>query len=160
MSKDEMFLSSFSKMINTRRNLNKLKRRNCLPDYHYTEIGCIALIDKMEDANVTKLSEAFYMTRGGVSKTIKKLLSYGAIESYQKPENKKEVYFKLTAKGREIYEKNNELAAEMREIDNAIFNLLDDKEKDVVIKFLEIYNQKLEAHIEKENILRNEGGSL
>lgn len=156
MNKDAMFISNFNKMVRSRRDLNKLKRLNCLPEYHYTEIMCISLIPAMEDANVTKLSEASYMTKGGVSKTIKKLLRYGAIESYQKPENKKEVYFNLTAKGKEIYGKYNELSAAMNEIDQAVFSLLGEEEKDTIIKFLDTYNQYLEGFIEKEKARKAE----
>ena len=35
------------------------------------------------------------MTRGAISKITKKLIKKGIIESYQKPDNKKEIYFRL-----------------------------------------------------------------
>ncbi|MDF2935735.1 MAG: transcriptional regulator, MarR family [Paenibacillaceae bacterium] len=55
------------------------------------------------DSNVTKLAESFYMTRSAISKITKKLMEKGLIDSYQKPENKKEIYFRLTEQGRRLY---------------------------------------------------------
>jgi DNA-binding MarR family transcriptional regulator len=49
---------------------------------------------KLQGANVTKLSKTFRLTRGAISKLVKRLIKVDAIESYQKPENKKEIYYK------------------------------------------------------------------
>lgn len=160
MNKEELFLSYLNKMIDVRRALNKLSKKEFLPDYHYTEIKCIALIGSMEDSNVTRLSEASYMTRGGISKTIKKLLSYGVIESYQKPENKKEIYYKLTSTGKNILKEIDNFTGALRERDKIVFNGLNEDEKDIVIKFLEKYNEHLKEDIAKIEIINIEDENL
>lgn len=59
---------------------------------------CIEYIGKNEDSNVTNLANDFYITRAAISKLTKKL-----IESCQKPENKKEIYYKFTENGWKIF---------------------------------------------------------
>ena len=66
--------------------------------YKPSEVHYIEYIGKNEDFNVTKLANDFYMTRGAISKLTKKL-----IESYQKPENKKEIYYKFTENSWKIF---------------------------------------------------------
>jgi DNA-binding MarR family transcriptional regulator len=160
MDKENVFLSSFNKMVEIRRALNKLNKKNHLPDYHYTEIRCIALIGTMEEANVTKLSEASYMTRGGISKTVKKLLSYGVIESYQKSANKKEIYFELTPMGKEIFRKYKEFTHARDERDKIVFNELSEVEKDTVIKFFNRFYEHLKGDMDKAKILNYEEDNL
>ncbi|MHB8072679.1 winged helix DNA-binding protein [Desulfosporosinus fructosivorans] len=46
------------------------------------------------------------MTRGAISKITKKLTSKDAISSYQKEDNRKEVYFRLTDYGELLYKKH------------------------------------------------------
>ncbi|MDP4090181.1 MAG: winged helix DNA-binding protein [Bacillota bacterium] len=156
MNKEELFLSDFNKMLELRRALGKLNRRAHLPDYHYTEILCISLIGTLPEANVTKLSEASYMTRGGISKTIKKLINYGVVESYQKPENKKEIYFELTDKGKEIFTKNEQFTEAQEDIYKSVFNELAEEEKNSVIKFLKTLEIRLMEEIDKSELLNEE----
>ncbi|WP_217598169.1 MarR family transcriptional regulator, partial [Cohnella sp. GbtcB17] len=73
------------------------------------------------DASVTKLAERIYMTRSAISKIAKKLMEMGLIESYQKPENKKEIYFKLSEQGEAVSRIHEELHNVFRERDRAIF---------------------------------------
>ena len=121
-------------------------------DYQISEVHCIELIGKMQDANVTRLSEAFYMTKGAISKIVKKLLRYGAIESYQKPDNKQKIYYNLTELGVAINIKHEKLHKELVERDDNVYQQLNEQEKDSVIKFLEIYNCHLENELKKLNI--------
>jgi len=107
---DKLILfKSLQKMNNIKGVLNGLTEKRNSSEYQVSEIHCIELIGKMDDANSTKLSEAIYMTKGAVSKIIKKLLRYGAIEYYQKPKNKKKIYYKLTALGNVIDKKHEKL---------------------------------------------------
>lgn len=160
MNKEDLFLLNLNRMIDVRRSLNKLSKKGYLPDYNYTELKCIALIGNMGEANVTRLAEASYMTRGGISKAIKRLLNSGVVESYQKPENKKEIYFILTDMGKNIYKKYEEYTDSLKERDKIVFNGLSEGEKDVVVKFLEKYNEYLEENIAKAEIMIYEDDNL
>ncbi len=96
MNKEEQVISGFRDLFNKMVWLNKFKMEEYLNDYKPSEVHCIEYIGQNVDTNVTKLAGAFYMTRSAMSKITKKLIAKGIIESYQKPDNKKEIYYRLT----------------------------------------------------------------
>jgi len=104
------------------------------------------------DSNVTKLAESLYMTRGAISKMTKKLMEKGLIESYQKPDNKKEIYFRLTEQGLRIYKVHEELHKSFQERDKAVFEQISDEQFDSVISFVEKYCRHLDEEIKKMGI--------
>ena len=75
-----------------------------LKDYSYTEMHTIDSIGKIENPNVTKIAQNMDLTKAAISKIIKKLILKKSIETYQNPDNKKEIYYKLTPLGQKIYE--------------------------------------------------------
>ncbi|TCS78157.1 MarR family transcriptional regulator [Pectinatus cerevisiiphilus] len=124
------------------------ERPNVLEEYHkklfegmrLAEVHCIDKIGSIEDANVTKIATEMHMTRGAISKICKKLLCRKLIDSYQKPENNKEVYFNLTEEGKEIY------FVHKKYHDRAIQSYLDmltaytEDEEKAILKFLQAMN--------------------
>jgi len=98
---------------------------------------------------VTKLAESFYMTRGAISKLTKKLIEKGLIESYQKSDNKKEIYFRLTQQGKVIYQIHEDLHNEFHERDKAVFEQVTDDQFDSMLQFVDKYNRHLDAEIKK-----------
>ncbi|MDF2942988.1 MAG: MarR family transcriptional regulator [Herbinix sp.] len=129
--------------------LNAKQLKDYLKDYQFSEVHCIEIINHLENANVTKIAEAAHMTRGGISKITKKLITRGAIESYQAPENKKEIYFKLTEIGRDMVRRHNEIHKMWEERDNAVVNMISENESKIIISFLNKFNQHIEAEIKK-----------
>ncbi|MGL4989616.1 MAG: MarR family transcriptional regulator [Sarcina sp.] len=152
MSKDEEVIKEFRNLFNKMASLNKLKMEVALKDYKPSEIHCIEFIGENVDSNVTKLAESFYMTRGAISKLSKKLIEKGYIESYQKPDNKKEVYFRLTKQGKEIYAIHENLHREFHKRDKSVFDKVNDDEFDSMLRFIENYNNHLDNEIKKVNI--------
>jgi len=149
MNKEEQIIMGFRDLYNKSVFLNKFKMESSLNGYKPSEIHCIEYIGKNADSNVTKLAESFYMTRGAISKIAKKLIEKGIIESYQKPENKKEIYFRLTEQGKLIYKIHEELHKEFRERDKAVFNQVTEEQFDSMLNFVENYNRHLDAEIKK-----------
>jgi len=115
MNKEEQVIMSFRNLYNKMVWLNKLKMEESLKGYKSSEVHCIEYIGRNVDSNVTKLAESFYMTRSAISKVTKKLIKKGYIESYQKTDNKKEIYFRLTPQGKEIYKIHDELHKEFQD---------------------------------------------
>jgi DNA-binding MarR family transcriptional regulator len=152
MNKQEQVMMVFRDLYNKMVWLNKYKMEKSLKGYKSSEVHCIEYIGRNADSNVTKLAESFYMTRGAISKVSKKLIKKGIIESYQKPDNKKEIYFRLTEKGQEIYKIHEELHKEFQERDKAVFEQITEGQFDSIIKFIENYNRHLDAEIKKMNI--------
>ena len=149
MSKQEQVIENFRNVFNKMAWLNKLKMKDCLGEYKPSEVHCIEYIGKNEEANVTKLAESFYMTRGAISKLTKKLINSDLIESYQKPDNKKEIYFKLKGKGLEIFVIHEALHKEFRDRDKAVFEDISEKQFDDMLNFMEKYGNHLDLEIKK-----------
>ncbi|WP_283591576.1 MarR family transcriptional regulator [Clostridium butanoliproducens] len=113
---------------------------------------CIDLIGRTKDANVTKLSEALCMTRGAISKMTKRMIEQKVITKYQKPDNKKEVYFALTDFGKELYIKHEKAHKNYEKRDMKFFEQINVEEQDIILKFLEDFNNYLESKIKELDV--------
>ncbi|URJ62073.1 MarR family transcriptional regulator [Paenibacillus polymyxa] len=152
MNKEEQVIVGLRDLFNKMVWLNKDKMEDSLKGYKPSEVHCIEYIERNVDSNVTKLAESLYMTTGAISKITKKLIKKGIIESYQKPDNKKEVYFRLTEEGKVIYKIHDELHKEFQERDKAVFEQVTEEQFDSMISFLEKYSRHLDAEIKKQGI--------
>ncbi|WP_413378578.1 MarR family transcriptional regulator [Paenibacillus taichungensis] len=149
MNKEEQVLLGFRDLYNKLVWLNKDKMEESLKGYKPSEVHCIEYIEKNVDSNVTKLADSFYMTRGAISKLTKKLIEKGLIESYQKSDNKKEIYFRLTEQGKVIYQIHEDLHNEFQERDKAVFEQVTDEQFESMLNFVDKYNRHLDAEIKK-----------
>lgn len=152
MKTEEQVMMGLWDLFNKMVWLNKIKMEDSLKGYKSSEVHFIEYIGKNVDSNVTKLAESFYMTRGAISKMAKKLIKKGIIESYQKPDNKKEIYFRLTEKGQAVYKVHEELHKEFQERDKAVFEQVTEEEFDSMLSFVENYSRHLDAEIKKLGI--------
>lgn len=152
MNKEEQVLMGFRDLFNKMVWLNKFKMEDSLKGYKSSEVHCIEYIGRNVDSNVTKLAESFYMTRGAMSKITKKLLKKGIIESYQKPDNKKEIYFRLTEQGKEVYKIHEKLHKEFQERDKVVFEQITEEQFDSMLSFIEKYSKHLDSEIKKAGI--------
>ncbi|MGG3729845.1 MarR family transcriptional regulator [Bacillus wiedmannii] len=152
MNKEEQVINGFRELYNKLVWLNKDKMEEGLKGFKSSEVHCIEYIENNADSNVTQLAEAFYVTRGAISRMTKKLIKKDLIESYQKSENKKEIYFRLTEQGKEIYKIHEELHNEFQERDKAVFEQVTEAEFESIISFVEKYSRHLDAEIKKQGI--------
>ncbi|AFQ15051.1 MarR family transcriptional regulator [Bacillus thuringiensis] len=152
MNKEEQVMNGFRELYNKLVWLNKDKMEEGLKGFKSSEVHCIEYIENNVDSNVTQLAEAFYVTRGAISRMTKKLIQKGLIESYQKSENKKEIYFRLTEEGKEIYKIHEDLHKEFQERDKAVFEQVTEEEFDSIVSFVEKYSRHLDAEIKKQGI--------
>jgi DNA-binding MarR family transcriptional regulator len=152
MNKGEQVMNEFRGLFNKMASLNKTKMEDILKDYKSSEVHCIEYIGSNVDPNVTKLAESFYMTNGAISKLTKKLINKGLIESYQKPDNKKEIYFRLTEQGKKVYEIHEGLHQEFQQRDKIIFEDVTEEQFDGMLKFIEKYSKHLDEEIKKSHI--------
>ena len=118
-----------------------------LVDYKFNEMHCIDFIGKLDKPNVTKLSDNLNLTRGAVSKIIKKLVKKGAIEIYRTENNKKEIYYKLTESGRKIFLAHEKMHHEWEKEDMEYLSGIDKDELVRVCAFFDNYNKFLESRI-------------
>ncbi|PFX67632.1 MarR family transcriptional regulator [Bacillus toyonensis] len=152
MNKEEKIIVGFRDLYNKIVWLNKDKMEDSLKGYNSSEVHCIEYIEKNVDSNVTKLAESFYMTRGAISRITKKLIKKGLIESYQKSDNKKEIYFRLTEQGKVIYKIHEDLHKEFEERDKVLFDQVTEEEFDSILSFVEKYSRHLDTEIKKQGV--------
>jgi len=153
MNKEEQVIMGFSDLLNKMESLNKFKMEDSLRGYKPSEVHCIEYIERNADSNVTKLAESFYVTKGGISKITQKLVKKGLIESYRKPDNKKEIYFRLTEQGKVINKVHEELHKEFQERDKAVFEQVTEEQFDSMLSFVEKYSRHLDAEIKKQGVV-------
>lgn len=152
MNKEEQVMMGFRDLLNKMGWLNKIKMEDSLKGYKSSEVHYIECIGRNVDSNVTKLAESLYMTRGAISKMTRKLIKRGIIESYQKPDNKKEIYFRLTEKGQVIYKVHEALHKEFQERDKAVFEQVTEEQFDSMLSFVDKYSRHLDDEIKKLGI--------
>ncbi|SJZ86688.1 transcriptional regulator, MarR family [Pilibacter termitis] len=150
MDKEEIILNKTREVLNKMGWLNKYKMEQMLSDYQSSEVHTIECISKGEFVNVTKIAQSLYMTRSAASKIAKKLLDKKLIERYQRTENKKEVYFRLTEKGREVNEIHENLHKEFLARDKVVFDEITEEQLAGFLAFIQRYSKHLDEEIKRE----------
>lgn len=152
MNQEERVMTEFTELFSKLVWLNKSKLEASLNEHQSSEVHCIEYIGKHTDPNVTRLASALYMTSGAISKIMKKLIRKGLVESYKKPDNKKEIYFRLTKQGADVYRIHEELHKEFRERDRAVFEQVTAEQFDGMLRFMESYGRHLDEEIRKQGL--------
>ena len=148
MKEQQILLQEIASMLQRQEMLSKLTENVCLEEYGYSETHCIDYIGKTELPNVTKIAENMQMTRGAISKMTKKLLAKGLIEKYTLENNKKEVYFRLTESGMELYKEHEKRHKLWEQRDSKFLERQSQSETAIIIKFMKEFNAYLEEQIE------------
>ena len=112
------------------------------------EVHCIDWIGQIESPNVTKVAQKMGVTRGGVSKISKKLQQKNLIESYQRAENNKEIYFRLTELGRLVFEEHEAHHLKSQQEKMNLLATYNENEQRIILRFLNEINKKYEERAE------------
>lgn len=125
-----------------------------LGNYSYTEMHCIDCIGKTHNPNVTKIAQNMNLTKAAISKIIKKLLLKKSIEIYKSSNNKKEIYYKLTQTGQEVFEKHLVMHEIWCNKDEKFFKQFSKKELEITLDILLKYSKSLQNRLDniKENL--------
>jgi len=149
MNKDEQVIAGLRDLVNKWAWLNKVKMEASLKDYKPSEVHYIECIGKDTDSNLTEIADSLYMTRGAITKITRKLIKKGLLESYRKPGNRKQIYFRLTKQGQAINRLHEKLHKEFRERDKTVFEQVSDEQFDSMLDFVTRYCKHLDAEIQK-----------
>lgn len=149
MEQHQILLQEIAAMLQRQELLTKLTENVCLEEYSYSETHCIDYIGKTELPNVTKIAESMQMTRGAISKMTKKLLAKGLIDKYTLESNKKEVYFRLTESGMELYREHEKRHKLWEQRDSKFLERYSPDEIEIITKFMREFNIYLEEKIEE-----------
>ena len=136
--------------IQERSNILEHHKEEILAGINLAEVHCIDKIGSMDYSNVTKIAAEMSMTRGAISKITKKLLSKNLIDSYQKPENNKEIYFCLTEQGKKVYTEHKKCHIQAQQEKLSILSTYSDVEQAIILRFLNDINQKYDKKLKEE----------
>src|SRR5579884_2553563 len=75
-----------------------------LQDISITAMKVIDAIGRLEPVNGITISEQFHIPKGTVSKITRRLIAKDLITQESLPNNKKEIFFRLTPLGKELFE--------------------------------------------------------
>ncbi len=148
--------TTLSTLLNTFDLLNISLTKHADPilsGFSITEMHCIECIGKIELPNAAKISRSLNITRGGISKMLKKLICKEAIEAYELEENKKEIYYRLTETGLKIFLAHEKMHKAWNDKDKEFFKQYSEQEAKLIMDFVRKYSEHLKkslAEIEKK----------
>ncbi len=145
-------LRQFTQLYNNQDILSNLINSGLNSRYSNSELHCIEAIGKLERPNGVQLATLLSMTRGAVTKLAKRLLQDGLIERYTISDNKKEIYYRLTSIGEVLYKEHEVAHTKWEERDIAFLSSVPIKEQQVVLEFLQKFNNYLQAKIQEESL--------
>ncbi|AGY78056.2 MULTISPECIES: MarR family transcriptional regulator [Clostridium] len=106
----------------------------------FSQIHCIAAIEYIEDANITKLAQELGMTTGAITKMCRKLLNEGYVSKYQKEGNNKEIYYDLTELGLDVSRVHKKVHEKSYNKKKDIIAQYNNEEKVAILRFLNDMN--------------------
>ncbi|MRG28570.1 MarR family transcriptional regulator [Laceyella tengchongensis] len=113
-----------------------------------TAIHVIDCIGDNEPINNTAIAKRMNLSKANITKISVKLLDEGLIKRFQLNDNKKEIYFRLTSKGKHVYELHKKLHKRKEQQFYQFLDSFSATEQEVILKFL----QKLTTRIAEEQI--------
>lgn len=143
-------INSLKEIYEKEEILGKIAFKGNFENCGVSEIHCIDAIGKIENPNVTKISQHMNMTTGAISKITKKLLNNNFIYKYKNPNNNKEIYFKLTESGEKLYKCHKIKHSQWEERNAIFFKSIDKEEQKIIDNFLSRFNNYLDKIIEAE----------
>ena len=145
---EEIIFEKTSEFLEKAEVYNDMSNKNQNWDLSLSEIHCID-IEKLESPNVTLLANTMRMTRGGITKITRKLIKKEFITSFKEEGNKKEVYFRLTSKGMEVYLDHEKTHKAAKDREMGFYSTFTVEEQKIVLNFLERSNKHLQKEMEK-----------
>ena len=140
MTKSELILEQFRRYANSADIMSKLHSREILSGYGNSELNCIDCIGRMKHPNAARIADEMDLTRSAKDAAI----------SYQLPGNQKEIYYKLTPYGRELFRQHRLRHLNWEQRDREFFDSLDPVILDTALEFMNAYNGYLERKLAEE----------
>ncbi|EMA6344202.1 MarR family transcriptional regulator [Bacillus cytotoxicus] len=110
-----------------------------------SELHVIECIGKKGLMNVTAITEEMGMTKGAISKICTKLFNKQYVEKMKMLENQKELFFRLTESGKEIYRAHEKLHQQAEEKWLFLLNQYTEEELSFIQRFVRDVGTQLET---------------
>jgi len=101
-----------------------------------SEIHMLEAVKRNKDANASTIADVMEITKGAVSQIIQKLIVKKLLTKYKLDTNKKEIFFKLTAKGELACREHDHYHRKLHASLIGYLNELDKKDSEVIRDFL------------------------
>lgn len=144
---NDKLIKIFQKYLDKQDYLRKLTETEKLHEFGYSEVHTIAAIGDLEEPNVTNLAKMLNMTRGGISKIVKRLIAAGLITPEQRGENRQKIFYNLTEKGKLLYEEHAKTHALWVKRDNEFLSRFSDEQIAFISDFMQKFNEYLDKQI-------------
>lgn len=144
---NQEILKLFHDFLQKQEALSRLSETERLYEYGYSELHVIAAIGDLEAPNVTSIAEHMNMTRGGISKIIKKLTMAGFIDSYQQPGNHQKIFYRLTESGRSLYAEHEARHKLWESRDGEFLSGFSEEKLKNIASFMKQFNEYLDKKI-------------
>ncbi|WP_121614342.1 MarR family transcriptional regulator [Mesobacillus foraminis] len=108
-----------------------------------TSIHVIECIGHNEPINNAAIAKKMNLSKANITKISAKLLSEGLIRRFQLTDNKKEIYFRLTQSGKQVFELHEKVHEMKQEQFHHFIDTFTDGEQKVIFKFLENLTNRL-----------------
>ena len=130
--------------------LNQMHHSGKLSGCGTTELHVLKAINEMHDPNVTELAKALRLTKGAISKTVRKLQAKRLVESYKKEGNRQKVYYQVTERGKEVYAQHETRDDVWKQRNHEFLTRLTPEEMQNAARYMRQYNDFLEQVIKQE----------
>ncbi|PZD95676.1 MarR family transcriptional regulator [Paenibacillus sambharensis] len=109
--------------------------RQTLPG-NMTSIHVVDCIGRHEPINSSTIARKMNLSKANITKISTRLLEEGFIRRFQLTDNKKEVYFRLTPKGRQVFELHEKVHKQKEEQFYTFLDGYSEAELSVILKFM------------------------
>ncbi|WP_207671264.1 MarR family transcriptional regulator [Paenibacillus cymbidii] len=142
---EQMFTAESSEFT----DLAQLHGITAIPS-NLTSVHVIDCIGNNEPINNTSIAEKMNLSKASISKISHKLLQQGFIKRSQMIDNKKEVYFTLSPKGKKIFELHVTMHKLIEERFITVLNSLSESEIQATLKFFQVMIEKRDDMVKGE----------
>lgn len=139
MNMQQKVILTLQQFIIERENANKRRQNikgNETLNLSLTQFHIIELIANNDKVNNKFLADKLSVSNPAITKSIKKLLSKDLVIELHNAQNKREIHYKLTEKGKELSSIHDKLHNQAVEKYEAVLKDFNEKELEVIIEFL------------------------
>ena len=148
MNTSRELLDLFVQYANNDAALIQQNSRQFLQGYDHSELHCIHCIGSLDAPNVTAIAAEMRMTRGAISKIIRKLQDKEVVRSYQLPDNRQKIFYSLTETGMAVFEAHKKRHANWESVELRFFDSLTQEELQGAVALMRRFNEYLRDHIQ------------
>lgn len=149
MDRYEQLLTVIERTITKRESVMKQKVTETNADskisreWTLTQLHIVDIINTNEVANNRMLSDQLAISKPAVTKAVKKLMSHYMLIEVELANNKKESYYALTEKGKQLAQLHEQLHEKARRKYIEIFEEFSDTELEVIQRFFEVLIKRI-----------------